>query len=228
MPWPRARRSGLLVLPVGATEQHGPHLPVGTDTAIAAALAERLGAARPDVVVAPGLAYGSSGEHAGFAGTLSIGQAATELVLTELVRSADAFAGVVVVSTHGGNAGPVRRAVRTLDAEGRRVLAWHPRRPPGECRWDLHAGWAETSLMLALDPAAVDMGAARPGNVRPWTELAGQVEANGVAPVSANGVLGDPTGATAGAGERLLAALADDLAAAVASVWPAPTGQGRL
>ncbi len=68
-------------------------------------------AARDDVVVAPALAYGSAGEHAGFAGTLSIGQAALELVVVELVRSAGDFAAVVLVCGHGGNAEPLGRAV---------------------------------------------------------------------------------------------------------------------
>src|SRR4051794_39471729 len=79
----------LLVLPLGSTEQHGPHLPFSTDTDIAVALAERLASTSPGVVVAPPLPYGSSGEHAGFAGTLSIGAAALEHVVVELVRSAD-------------------------------------------------------------------------------------------------------------------------------------------
>ena len=60
----------VLVVPLGSTEQHGPHLPLSTDTVIAVALAERVAAARPDVLVAPALPYGSSGEHSGFAGTL--------------------------------------------------------------------------------------------------------------------------------------------------------------
>ena len=66
----------LLAVPVAATEQHGPHLPLSTDTDLAVALCARLAAARPEVVVAPPLAYGSSGEHEGFAGTISIGQQA--------------------------------------------------------------------------------------------------------------------------------------------------------
>src|SRR5439155_14833326 len=84
--WPelagRAERS-ILVVPLGSTEQHGPHLPLGTDSAVAVALAERLASARPDVVVAPALPYGSAGEHAAFPGTLSIGAAALELVVVE-------------------------------------------------------------------------------------------------------------------------------------------------
>ncbi|MYR62381.1 creatininase family protein, partial [Streptomyces sp. SID625] len=72
----------VLVVPVGSTEQHGPHLPFTVDTDIALALAERLAAVREWVVLAPPVHYGSSGEHAGFPGTLSIGLAATELLLT--------------------------------------------------------------------------------------------------------------------------------------------------
>ena len=72
--WPAAGelagRGGLLAVPVGSPEPHGPHLPLSTDTDIAVALCERLAAARPTVVVAPAVAYGASGEHACFAGTL--------------------------------------------------------------------------------------------------------------------------------------------------------------
>ena len=63
----------VLCVPVGSCEQHGPHLPLGTDTIIAVALADELAARRPDVLVAPALTMTASGEHAGFAGTLSIG-----------------------------------------------------------------------------------------------------------------------------------------------------------
>jgi len=67
-----------LLIPLGATEQHGPHLPLETDTLIAAALADAVAAARRDVAVSPALPYGSSGEHGAFPGTLSLGQAAFE------------------------------------------------------------------------------------------------------------------------------------------------------
>ncbi|MGE3619549.1 MAG: mycofactocin biosynthesis peptidyl-dipeptidase MftE [Acidimicrobiia bacterium] len=201
----------LLAVPLGATEQHGPHLPVGTDTLVAEALADRLARARTDLVVAPALAYGSSGEHRGFPGTLSIGQAALELVVVELVRSADAFAGVVLVSAHGGNAEPLARAVATLGAEGRRVLSWSPRVPGG----DAHAGRTETSLLLALHPEVVRRDRVAAGETTALADLLPRLRSAGVAGVSGNGVLGDPRAATAAEGATLVAELAADLVAAV-------------
>lgn len=201
----------LLVVPLGATEQHGPHLPLGTDTVVAVALARRLAEARPDVVVAPALPYGSSGEHAGFPGTLSIGQAALEAVVVELVRSADAFAGVVLVSGHGGNVEPLGRAVATLRGEGRRVLAWVPRVTGG----DAHAGRTETSMLLALDPDLVRTDRAEPGAVETLAELMPRLREGGVAAVAPNGVLGDPTGASVEEGRTLVVTLVADLVAAV-------------
>ena len=210
--WPDLERTGPLVLivPLGATEQHGPHLPLETDTLIAVAVAEAVGAARDDVAVAPALPYGSSGEHAGFPGTLSLGQEALELALVELVRSADRFDAVVLASWHGGNAEPLARAVARLRAEGRRVVAWDPR--PGAA--DLHAGRTETSLVLALAPERV--GPARPvGVVEPLEVLLPQLRARGVRAVSPNGVLGDATGAGPAEGRAIFARLVDDLAACV-------------
>jgi len=210
--WPDLERTGPLVLivPLGATEQHGPHLPLETDTLIAVAVAEAVGAARDDVAVAPALPYGSSGEHAGFPGTLSLGQEALELALVELVRSADRFDAVVLASWHGGNAEPLARAVARLRAEGRRVVAWDPR--PGAA--DLHAGRTETSLVLALAPERV--GPARPvGVVEPLEVLLPELRARGVRAVSPNGVLGDATGAGPEEGRAIFARLVDDLAACV-------------
>lgn len=204
--WTQLGDSRPLVVPVGATEQHGPHLPCTVDTDIAVALCARLAELR-DVVVAPPVAYGSSGEHAGFPGTLSIGQQAVELLLTELGRSADFFAGVVLVSCHGGNAVPVHRAVRTLRAENRRVLAFSP---TGSAD-DSHAGHIETSVMLALRPHAVDVAAAECGNTEPLPKLIEQLRTGGVAAVSGNGVLGDPRTATVAEGHRILRGWVEDL-----------------
>lgn len=201
----------VLVVPLGATEQHGPHLPLDTDTRIAFALANALAGARRDAVVAPPVPYGSSGEHAGFAGTLSIGQDALEAVVVELARGADRWDGVVFVSGHGGNAEPLQRAVRLLRSEGRPVLAWWPTLDGG----DAHAGHVETSLLLAIDPSCVRMDDAEAGERRPLRDVMGALRAGGVGAVSPNGVLGDPTTASAAEGRRLFDAMTSDLVAAV-------------
>jgi len=213
--WPevadRAHAEPILAVPLGATEQHGPHLPLSTDTDIAVALAERLAREVRSVVVAAPVAFGASGEHQGFPGTLSIGQAAVELLLVELVRSAAAtFSRTVIVSAHGGNAEPVARAVRRMRHEGRDVLAFSP-------RWggDAHAGRTETSVMLALAPGRVRLGRAETGNTAPLGELMPRLRRDGVRAVTANGVLGDPTGASAEQGEELLRGAVGELAALV-------------
>jgi mycofactocin precursor peptide peptidase len=205
----------LLVVPLGSCEQHGPHLPLDTDTRIAVAVADRLARARADVVVAPALAYGASGEHAGFAGTLSIGLDALAVVVTELVRSADEFAGVVLVNAHGGNTPAVDRAVTALTAEGRRVLAWSP-----QADGDAHAGRTETSLLLDVAPSVVRLERAEAGAVASLAALMPALRAGGVASVAPNGVLGDPAGASRDEGGRLLDSMSAALAGAV-DAWRA-------
>ncbi len=202
----------VLAIPIGSCEQHGPHLPLGTDTIVAEALAARL-AARGDVLVGPSLTVTASGEHAGFPGTLSIGTAVTTAVLVELGRSADWSAGLVLVNGHGGNHAAVDTAVQTLTAEGRRILSWWPRVDGG----DAHAGRTETSLLLALRPDLVRIDVAAAGATAPRAELDAPLRAGGVAAVSANGVLGDPAGASAAEGHALLSGLVDDLVVAVES-----------
>ncbi len=231
VPWPAVAGScarTILAVPLGSTEQHGHHLPNGTDTVVADALAAGLARRRPDVAVAPPLPYGASGEHAGFPGTLSVGTAATAAVLVELVRSADAFRGVVLVNGHGGNADAVAAACERCRAEGRQVLAWSPaaavtaaaagagRQP------DAHAGWVETSMMLAIAPSLVRTADAVAGATAPLRDLLPELRSRGVSGVSASGVLGDPAGATADAGRALVDACVDDLAAAVRARFGTP------
>ncbi len=228
---PRAADT-LLVVPLGATEQHGPHLPLGTDTAVAHALAIALAQHRPDIVVAPELPFGASGEHADFAGTLSIGTEVTTAVLVELVRSADAFRGVVLVNAHGGNQEALAAACRQSSADGRDVLAFTP--SPAMlaataelhgARVDAHAGWVETSLMLALHAEAVRADRAAAGNCRPIQGLLGELQVGGIRAVSANGVLGDPAGSTASAGQALFEQLLFALAGSVEERWGPPSPQ---
>ncbi len=116
-----------LLVPLGSTEQHGPHLPLDTDTRIATAVARGAGARLAnDWLVAPAIAYGASGEHQDFAGTISIGTEALTLLLVEYGRSAACWANrLVFVNGHGGNADALTRAVSRLRAEGRDV-GWCP------------------------------------------------------------------------------------------------------
>ncbi|WP_330229962.1 mycofactocin biosynthesis peptidyl-dipeptidase MftE [Nocardia sp. NBC_00508] len=218
--WPeageRAAAGAILTVAVGASEQHGPHLPLSTDTDVAAALCARLAAARPDVLVGPAIPYGASGEHAGFPGTLSIGQAALELLVVELCRSAtDTFDRILLVNWHGGNVEPLRRAKDLLRAESRDVRVYLPR-----FDGDLHAGRSETALQLALAPGRVRDDRAAAGDTRPRAELLPLLRAHGVRAVSANGVLGDPAGATAAEGAALLDQLDTDLLHRTRLWWP--------
>jgi mycofactocin precursor peptide peptidase len=203
----------IIAVPVGSFEQHGPHLPLDTDARIATALAEGLAASfEPgDVMIGPALTVTSSGEHAAFPGTLSVGAEVVEHLIVELVRSADWSAGVVLVNGHGGNALPVQRATKTLTGEGRRVLAWWPHIRSG----DAHAGETETSMMLAIAPALVRMTRAEAGRPEPIVDLIDDLRADGMRTVSPNGVLGDPRPATASHGRALLTRLIIDLVAAV-------------
>ena len=210
--------SSLVAVPVGSTEQHGPHLPLATDTLIATALCHRLADRRDDVLVAPPVAYGSAGEHAAFPGTLSIGAAATELLLVELGRSADAFAGVLFVSAHGGNAAAVSAAVSVLTSESRRVRAWAPK-AVRDAEGDWHAGYVETSVLLALAPGLVQTAAAEAGCRAPLASILPEMQKHGVRAISPNGVLGDPAGASAETGAAILDGWTADLAGAVKG-WP--------
>ena len=210
--WPTVG-TPLVLVPVGSTEQHGPHLPLDTDTAIGTAvserLAERLRGAGEDAVVAPPIAYGSSGEHQDFPGTMSIGTAALEIVLVELGRSACVWAPrLVFVNGHGGNLEALVRAVRLLRSEARDV-AWLPCAAEDGATHDAHAGRDESSLIGHLRAGSLRGDRLEPGATSPIAELLPRLRAGGVRSVSPNGVLGDPRPASADEGRRLLEAMVD-------------------
>ncbi|MFN8032160.1 MAG: mycofactocin biosynthesis peptidyl-dipeptidase MftE [Mycobacterium sp.] len=212
--------SPTILIPLGSTEQHGPHLPLDTDTRIAVAVAVAT-AEREPYLVAPAIAYGASGEHEGFPGTVSIGTEALRTVLVEYGRSACGWARrIVFVNGHGGNVEALRSAVSLLRAEGRDA-AWCP------CvaeDGDAHAGHTETSVLLHISPADVRTEAWCSGNREPLVDLLPRIRHAGVAAVSEVGVLGDPTTATAADGARIFDAMVDECVRRIGRWSPARDG----
>ncbi|MBU1249500.1 MAG: mycofactocin biosynthesis peptidyl-dipeptidase MftE [Actinobacteria bacterium] len=207
-PWPEVPGRQLVIVPLGSTEQHGPHLPFTVDALVAAAVAA--GAAEAtDAVLAPAMPYGSSGEHQGFPGTLSVGGEALAAVLVELVRSAGTWArSILFVSGHGGNAVTVRDAVIRMRGEGHDV-AWLPCVPevPQGVVPDAHAGRIETSLMLHLAPISVGPHDDVHGYTVALVDSMPALRDGRLRQISPSGVLGDPRGASAGEGAALLAGM---------------------
>jgi mycofactocin precursor peptide peptidase len=222
--------SPVLVIPVGSTEQHGPHLPLDTDTRIASAVAreavQRLGRTPSDhrrYQVSPAIAYGASGEHEGFPGTVSIGAEALEVLLVEFGRSASRWAAsLAFVNGHGGNVGALSAAVSRLRYEGRNAV-WCSCVVRGG---DAHAGHTETSVLLHISPSDVRIAESCPGNTAPLVDLMPGMRRGGVAAVSEVGVLGDPTTATATAGKQLFEEMVDRCADRI-DRW-APRADGLL
>ncbi|MFC3773956.1 mycofactocin biosynthesis peptidyl-dipeptidase MftE [Mycolicibacterium holsaticum] len=218
--------SSALIVPVGSTEQHGPHLPLDTDTRIATAVANAVGQALADRdesnwMVAPAIGYGASGEHEGFSGTISIGTSALRLLLLEFGRSASRWASrVVFVNGHGGNVEALAAATALLRDEGRDA-AWCS---CSVVNADAHAGHTETSVLLHISPKDVWLDERVPGNRAPLVELMPELRRGGVAAVSKIGVLGDPTTATAQEGAHLFAGMVDGCLHRITRWAPGPDG----
>ncbi len=227
--WPKVDPGEVLLLvPVGSVEQHGPHLPLATDTMIANAVtraaAERLVSTGARVLVAPSVNYGASGEHEGFPGTVSIGHEALLLLLAEFGRSACQWAsGVVFVNGHGGNAATLTKAVELLRYEGRAV-AWTSTALPDA---DAHAGETETSLLRFLAPWSVRVDLMAAGATEPVVRAdAPAARRRACAGSPPNGVLGDPTTSSVERGRELFDRLVRNLVAELTALDV--TANGRL
>lgn len=220
----------IAVLPFGALEAHGPHLPLGTDTATAAELARRL-AERLDAVLLPPIHYGDTWNTAGYPGTVSL-RPSTVTAIAEDVGRAVAASGarlLVVVNGDWGNRLPLATAMRSLEAEGvlRAITLDHPgmdaaiaavreSRPaaPGLN----HAEEVETSIMLAIAPDDVHRDryvACYPTFPSDFGTRQMQLH-----PFSPSGVFGDPATATAEKGERILAATVEASLAVLQDLLP--------
>lgn len=218
-----------MILPLGATEQHGPHLPLGTDTIRAEALAERLAERLPGSLVAPTLPVGCSDEHSGFPGLLGLERETLARVILDIARRLVGWGveRLVILSAHGGNGDALDLAlnmirnelpdleVRTnerLETISRAALEVADRDGISGSDVGLHAGDGETSEMLHLRPNLVNVDRLAPGYTGDMETVVDELREHGLRPVTENGVLGDPTRAEADRGDRYLNAFVDELA----------------
>ena len=213
------------VLPIGATEQHGPHLATGTDT-VSAALVSHRAAERTGDVVLPALPYGCSLGHGDrWPGTISLHPVTLTNVVVEIGRwvRASGFRRLVMVNGHATNGPPCQSALLQLRHEiadlRMRFVSLFDLSPAIAERYardvpDYHANEAETSLLLHADPGMV-----RPDRaVDEPDRTIGRELQYPMPAVTRSGVVGSPSTATAASGAELLDALVDALAALLAKV----------
>lgn len=234
-----------VVLPLGAVEQHGLHLPLVTDTCQVTAVAEEVDRVMGDrVLMLPVLWLGSSHHHLGFPGTLSLRPSLYSQVIADLVRSVlvAGFRRVFVLNGHGGNEVPVAQALgelASLDAQaGEALLAcsswWQVGKPdPREHGMSTaeisHACEYESSLMLHLRADLVDLAKATEAEVSlksRWLEGDKRVlEFRGFRAMTPLGHLGDPRQATPQKGRSLLETVVRDIVAFLQdfATWPYPS-----
>jgi creatinine amidohydrolase len=202
----------IVLLALGSWEQHGAHLPFDTDTVIIESVVDAaIRSVDPENTqfsVVPTIGVTASDEHNGFAGTLSIGTNALSDAVVSIARSASWARGICIVNGHGGNADALKLIHSALDYENIRHSIWSLPYYEGA---DMHAGHTETSLMLHLAPGTVRMDLAEVGAVGDSEILIERMRAGGIKEVSSNGVVGDPTNATAAHGETMLSFYADHL-----------------
>ena len=225
-----AADGAVVIIPVAAIEQHGPHLPVQVDTRLAYETSRRAARAMAEhgtrCVVTPPVWSGLSEHHIPFGGTLSIDYQTFAAILRGLVSclKRQGFTRILINNGHGGNITACKMAVQdlTLEFDLPIVATTYPLEARAEFealledqKFIMHAGEAETSMMLALVPHLVDDSDLAQCKGSQSSNLGGP-EVNyrwrSFAAVTANGVIGDPTRASAEKGEKLLDAAAQGLA----------------
>jgi creatinine amidohydrolase len=226
----------LIVAPIAACEQHGPHLPVFTDSILCGAVADGVEAALRDrVLLLPVLWLGASEHHLPFGGTLTATLPTYETMLVELLRPLlrDGFRRVLILNGHGGNIDPLRIALRRLDVEFPGAIL------TGAAYWDLaeaelaalcrgprkvmgHACELETSMMLHLRPdlVRIDQVADDPDDAPEG--LRGTLWARDFARRTHHGAVGHPEAATAESGRAMLDAAIARAAAVAAQLLALP------
>jgi creatinine amidohydrolase len=242
----RVSTRSILMLVVGAIEQHGPHLPLNTDLVIPERAAEALvggwGDAH-DLWLLPSLAMTKSNEHAWAPGTVWLSARTLLAVVEDIGRSVATLPArkLVFLNGHGGNSSLLNVACRELRlAHGLMTFLAHPMVPPdqggpsvdSERGMGVHGGFLETSLMLHLAPELVRMdlaAAAVPELDNRHVRFGGPISFGWLSNDFGDGVIGDPTGATAEIGASAFAAVVESLAEAIAEVaaFEFPGGETR-
>ena len=202
------------ILPFGALEQHGPHLPLATDTIMADGLARRISTA-VDGILLPTIGYGQTSDNAGFAGTITLSFDTVRAIAKDIAAAviSQGARGLVIVNGDFGNQAPLRQAAREIKEQlGVDVLVVNypgmaqiagelcTTKPAGLGLY--HADEFETSLVLLLDPDHVRMELA----VAEYPDYPPTFPAvlTGLEKLSESGVFGDPRPATAELGARLM------------------------
>ena len=219
----------IVILPLGSWEQHGPHLPLHTDTVIVDAVVD---AALRDTTLnatsflrAPTLPITASDEHEGFAGGLSSGTEALVATVVAIARSASWARGVCIVNGHGGNIPALAHISSALEYENIPAHIWSL---PSYSGGDMHAGHTETSLLLHIAPELVRHDLIEVGATQISADDMDLMKVSGVKAVSPNGVLGDPRQAHPDHGREVLALYTSSLVRALQTCitrWSTPASQ---
>ncbi|MGH2963775.1 MAG: creatininase family protein [Solirubrobacterales bacterium] len=218
----------LIVVPFGAIEQHGPHLPIGTDAILGDEIGYRT-ADRLDAFLAPTVRVGCSPHHMAFAGTVTVQAETLTRIAIEISESLaqHGFKRIFLLPTHFGNFASLAAAAAELekrDLNGTAVvspsdyfaqvlegatlgISAELGIAPGES--GAHCGEWETSVMLVLRPDLVHMDRAEPGYTGDLQQGLAKVFSEGTDAIASNGVIGDPTRASADHGERYIARLVE-------------------
>jgi len=204
--------AAVAVLPVGAFEQHGPYLPLVTDTLIATAIAAAIGQ-QHKIFQLPAVTFGCSHEHSAFPGTISLSPATLAAVVTDISTSLaqQGITALIVVSGHGGNY-VLGNVVQQANADRAMRVGLYPSREDwAEARQaagitssnhdDMHAGELETSVLLAAHPSYVRDGWQRHDHIAPDRRYLTTV---GIGAYTTSGVIGYPSRATAAKGHAVL------------------------
>lgn len=226
---PQVRNPRLAVLPVGSFEQHGPHLPLTTDTLIAMAISNVVAEETPALLLPP-LTISCSHEHAGFPGTVSISIATLSAAVTDIAEglSPQGIDRLLIINGHGGNHGlgnvvqqsafgPVRMALFPAHED------WNDARQAAGvitgAHDDMHAGELETSILLAAFPDAVRDGWRSADHTHDDRR---HLNTLGMTAYTTTGVLGRPSAATPDKGRAALRRLAENAAQTIAILTDAP------